>query len=171
MLLPRDQALGRASSDAISLFGAEDTEAGPLRLLVEKDFAYINPGAVWQEDHLSAIDRAVVRDQHGHAPRPSSTEAMRSPHRRHPPAPLARATLPCRRRLPALLEALEHGGVGVVDPPRDVDALPRAWSGGFTRAAIGAAAAGPPRTKSLASGGALARGAGRGARPRARTFW
>ena len=51
VLLPRLQALDWAHSETISLVGEQPAAGnGPLRLLVEKDFACLNPRAVWQED-------------------------------------------------------------------------------------------------------------------------
>jgi len=51
VLVPRATALHWARTEAeVSVLGEESTEAGTLKLLIEKDFACINPSSVWQED-------------------------------------------------------------------------------------------------------------------------
>jgi len=50
VLVPRAAALQWTHSEDVSVVGEEPTEAGALKLLIEKDFACINPSSVWQED-------------------------------------------------------------------------------------------------------------------------
>jgi hypothetical protein len=50
VLVPRPQALSWTSSNEVSLIGEDVSETGTLKLLIEKDFACLNPQAVWQED-------------------------------------------------------------------------------------------------------------------------
>lgn len=52
--VPRAQATQWSRSEQVSIVGEETTAAGTLKILIEKDFACLNPSAVWQEDQSDA---------------------------------------------------------------------------------------------------------------------